>query len=64
MGLLKRRSQNHHHRDERAVAYRRRDYKWVQALECSFHNAVERSVDNDVDKLVKRAIVVLLDHIA
>jgi hypothetical protein len=64
MGLLKRRSQNQNHRDERIVVYKRYDYNWIQALESVFHNAVERPVDNHVDKLVKRAIVALLDHIA
>lgn len=64
MGLLKRRSQNQNHRDERAVVCKRHDYNWIQALESVFHNTVERSVDIYVDKPAKHAIVALLDHIA
>jgi len=64
MGLLKRRSQNQNHRDERAVVYGRHDCNWIQALEFLFHNTVERSVYNYVDKLVKRAIVAPLAQIA
>ena len=64
MGLLKRRSQNQNHRDERAVVYGRHDCNWIEALESVFHNTVEMSVDIYVDKLAKHAIVALLDHIA
>jgi len=37
---------------------------WIWALEFAFHNVVERTVYNHVDKLIKSAVVRLLDQIA